>query len=194
MPLHSDEVVLSEKYAEALCWAFELHNGQIRKNLGMEQEPQIPYFAHLIAVSALVVELGGSECEAVSALFHDALEDGPDCLRRRRGLQKNFDELQTLRNEIAEEIERKFGVDVLNIVRMCSEDAAIVDKTKRKEAYLAQFVKSSASAQIVMLCDKLHNAESILREHVRLGKNVWKKFSLGPKKHRTVLSKCISIG
>lgn len=194
MPLHSDKVIMSKDYCNALCWAFELHNGQIRKHLGLEQEPQIPYFSHLLAVSALVIEVGGSECEAIAALLHDALEDGPDCVARRRGVQKSAATLCVIRSEILQEIEAKFGAEVLQIVRMCSEDSSIADKEKRKDAYLAQFVQSSASAQLVMLCDKLHNAESILREYVRIGKKVWKKFSLGPRLTAKFYRMAFSLG
>jgi (p)ppGpp synthase/HD superfamily hydrolase len=46
-----------------------VHGGHVRKGTN------IPYFSHLMAVSATVIENGGSENEAVAALLHDAVED-----------------------------------------------------------------------------------------------------------------------
>ncbi|NDE52612.1 MAG: HD domain-containing protein, partial [Actinobacteria bacterium] len=37
----------------------------------------IPYLSHLMAVSALVMEHGGTEDQAAAALLHDVLEDSP---------------------------------------------------------------------------------------------------------------------
>ncbi len=180
MPVYCDRVLLGSCYARALQWAFDLHDGQVRKFLGRPGEHPVPYFSHLMAVSALVVESGGTENEGIAALLHDALEDGPDCLRRRRNAPKDKETLSALRNEIAGEIERNFGSEVLRLVEMCSEDSSIEDKASRKTDYLLAFSRAATGAQLVMLCDKLHNAESIIRESVPLGPTVWKKFSLGP--------------
>jgi (p)ppGpp synthase/HD superfamily hydrolase len=79
----------------------------------------IPYIAHLLAVTALVIEHGGDEAQAVAALLHDAIEDQPRNGRTR------------------EEIEKKFGERVLQIVLGCT-DADTKPKPpwrERKEAY-----------------------------------------------------------
>jgi (p)ppGpp synthase/HD superfamily hydrolase len=62
-PAHSD------RYDQALLWAAQLHRGQRRKG------KPVPYISHLISVSALVWEDGGSEDQAIAALLHDAIED-----------------------------------------------------------------------------------------------------------------------
>ncbi|MFM8854711.1 MAG: HD domain-containing protein, partial [Acidimicrobiaceae bacterium] len=53
--------------------AFEIasheHRDCVRKG------SSIPYISHLLAVSALVIEHGGSEVQAAAALLHDVLED-----------------------------------------------------------------------------------------------------------------------
>lgn len=124
--------------------AFELHASQRRKGT------DIPYLSHLMAVSSLVLEHGGDEDQAVAALLHDVLED---C-----GAQH------------ADEIERRFGGRVLRIVQGCT-DAEVFPKPPwqdRKEAYLLHLEAASADTLLVSLCDKLHNARSImadLREH-----------------------------
>ncbi len=62
-------MTMSARYGEALHWAEELHRGQLRKG------KQVPYISHLISVSALVWEDGGTEKQAIAALLHDAIED-----------------------------------------------------------------------------------------------------------------------
>jgi hypothetical protein len=66
----------TSQLSRALRTAQRLHAGQRRKGT------KIPYFSHLMAVAALVLEGGGSEEVAVAALLHDAVEDagGPDTL------------------------------------------------------------------------------------------------------------------
>lgn len=60
---------LSPTFAEALALAAQLHANQRRKGSGT------PYLAHLLAVTAITLEHGASEAEAIAALLHDAVED-----------------------------------------------------------------------------------------------------------------------
>ena len=60
---------LSSRYEAALVMTTQLHACQRRKGTS------IPYVAHLLAVSSLVLEHGGSEDQAIAALLHDAIED-----------------------------------------------------------------------------------------------------------------------
>ena len=55
--------MLTTKYDDAFRYAHELHRTQTRK------ETAIPYISHLMAVSALVVEHGGNEDQAIAALL-----------------------------------------------------------------------------------------------------------------------------
>ena len=59
----------SPLYVDALSWAAQLHSRQRRKG------KPVPYISHLIAVSGLVWEDGGTEDQAIAALLHDAIED-----------------------------------------------------------------------------------------------------------------------
>jgi len=91
---------LTSRYGEGLAWAAELHVGQGRKGT------TVPYVSHVLAVSGLVLEHGGSEDQAIAALLHDAIED---C-------------------QVSEaEIEARFGPTVARIVRECS-DTDVVPK------------------------------------------------------------------
>ena len=62
-------MAFSHRFEQALVLAHQLHADQVRKGT------QIPYVAHLLAVTSIVIEKGGSEDEAIAALLHDAIED-----------------------------------------------------------------------------------------------------------------------
>jgi (p)ppGpp synthase/HD superfamily hydrolase len=122
----------------------------------------IPYLSHLMAVSALVLEHGGDEEQAIAGLLHDAAEDqgGETTLR---------------------EIERRYGNDVARIVADCT-DAWTEPRPpwrQRKEAYLAKLPTKPARSLLVSLADKAHNASAILRDYRVLGERLWERFNGG---------------
>jgi len=135
---------LSPLYDEALTWASGLHRHHLRKNT------RVAYLAHLIGVSALVLEDGGTETEAIAGLLHDAVED---C-----GAQ------------IEPILRQRFGDDVVNIVMECSDAAPVHDEpkppwSKRKQGYVDHFrTKATDSALRVSAADKLHNARATLSD------------------------------
>lgn len=147
---------LSHRFVDALVYAAEVHRGQTRKGT------DIPYLSHLLAVSSLVSEAGGSEDEAIAGVLHDALED--------QGHRTSF-----------EQIAERFGAEVARIVRACSdtEEQPKPPGRQRKQAYLEHLGDVDAAVLRVSLADKLHNARSIasdLREH---GAAVWRRFTAG---------------
>ncbi len=147
---------LSIRFERALVFAAHLHASQVRKG------GTIPYISHLMSVSALVLEAGGNEDEAIAALLHDAVEDqGGDATRQR--------------------IREVFGEAIVAIVDGCS-DTDVVPKPPwraRKEAYIAHMHTASPSVLLVSLADKLHNARSILSDYRTLGETVWRRFAGG---------------
>lgn len=145
---------LSARFQEAFSFAFHLHQNQYRKGV------RIPYMAHLLTVTALVIEHGGNEDQAIAALLHDAVEDQGG--------------LPTL-----ELIKRKFGDHVAEIVEGCT-DAYTQPKPPwkgRKSAYLAKLSTAEESILLVSLADKVHNARSILIDLNQEGSSVWDKFT-----------------
>ena len=56
-------------FVEAFGYAADLHRGDVRKG------GDVPYLSHLMAVSALVLDHGGDETQAIAGLLHDAAED-----------------------------------------------------------------------------------------------------------------------
>src|SRR5256885_17183505 len=57
------------RFDEAFAYAHELHASQTRKGT------PVPYIGHLMGVASIVLDDGGTEDEAISALLHDAPED-----------------------------------------------------------------------------------------------------------------------
>lgn len=145
--------MLSSRFQDALQFAAELHNGQVRKG------KPIPYVSHLLGVCSLVLEHGGSEDQAIAALLHDAVED--------QGGQPTL-----------ERIRQKFGEEVARIVDGCT-DADTLPKPPwrpRKEAYLRHLREAGPEVRLVSLADKVHNARTILLDYRELGPELWKRF------------------
>ncbi len=148
--------MLSTRFDEALRYAHDLHREQTRKCT------PIPYISHLMTVSALVIEHGGNEDQAIGALLHDAAED--------QGGEVTL-----------ADIRKRFGDAVAQIVSDCT-DAWEEPKPAwrpRKEAYLALLPKKSPQSLLVSLADKTHNAEAILFDYRVLGDALWPRFNGG---------------
>ena len=147
----------SPRYGEALRWAEELHRSQRRKG------KPIPYIAHLISVSALVWEDGGSEDQAIAALLHDAIEDA---------------------GQTHASITDRFGVAVADIVRDCTDTSpeAKADEKEpwllRKTRHLDSLARKPLSSLLVTAADKAHNAGDMVLD-ARRDPAMWSKFNAG---------------
>lgn len=151
----------SFRFNRAFGLALELHGKQARKGTG------IPYMGHLLGVTSIVIDEGGTESEVLAALLHDGPEDagGEETLARIRD---------------------EFGGEVAEIVDHLSdtfEDPKPPWK-ERKETYLAR-LRAMPSAELtgkvlrVSLADKLHNARSILLDRHDVGEAIWERFNGG---------------
>jgi len=145
------------RLASALSYAALLHGAQKRKGTS------IPYMSHLMSVSALVMEMGGDEDQAIAGLLHDALEDcGP---HHEATIRANW------------------GDRVADIVRDCTDgvpddNGQKGDWRQRKESYLDHLRTASWATLLVSACDKLHNARAILAD-LRAGHDVFSRFKAG---------------
>lgn len=148
--------MLGPRFDQALVLASDLHRTQVRKESG------VPYVAHLLAVTALAIEHGADEDQAIAAVLHDAVED-------QGGLPT------------AERIRQQFGQRVHDLV-MALTDATVVPKPPwraRKEAYLAHLRHAPADALLISCADKVHNARSIVDDYAVVGPAIWQRFSGG---------------
>jgi len=166
-------VLLGSRFQQALVYAHQLHHTQVRKGTG------IPYLSHLLAVAAIALEHGADEEEAIAALLHDSLEDGP----RNTGIP---------RPQIEQQLLEQFGARVVQIILGCTDtgnDSSQGDSKEswgeRKRAYLKHLQQLdpshplTKSVLLVSNADKLHNARSILRDWQQLGDALWERFSGG---------------
>ncbi len=95
-----DPPPLTERFLAAVALAEELHGRDRRSGT------EIPYLAHLLVVTGLVIEDGGDEDEAIAALLHDAVEDGGGRV-------------------LLDRITRSFGPHVADIVERLSDSVEV---------------------------------------------------------------------
>jgi (p)ppGpp synthase/HD superfamily hydrolase len=122
-----------------------------------------------MSVSALVMEHGGGEDEAIAALGHDSVEDV--------GVTE-------------EEIRLRFGDRVADIIMGCTKDkvdwkSVPADKVwdTMREGHLKYFEhlrQSFDSIRLVSACDKLHNCRDIVKD-LEAGRDIFKKMKGGPQ-------------
>ncbi len=149
--------MISVRYGEALLWAEAIHRDQRRKGKA------VPYISHLISVSALVWEDGGTEEQAIAALLHDAIEDA---------------------GQSHASIAERFGETVADIVRDCTEtsdNAPLGEKEPwllRKTRTIASLEHKPEASLLVTAADKAHNAGDMVLD-ARRDPAIWSKFNAG---------------
>jgi len=152
---------LGQPFEDALVFAFRRHQVEFSQ---VRTGTEVTYVAHVLPVAALALEQGADEEVAIAALLHDVVED---C----GGLP------------VLEEIRALFGPRVADLVLECT-DAITTPKLPwqvRKDAYLAHLAHATPGARLIALCDKLHNAQSVVRDLKAQGPSVWKRFKASPE-------------
>lgn len=149
-------VKLGPRFQRAFVFAAEKHAGQTRK------ASTIPYLAHLMGVTSLVLEFGGDEDLAIAALLHDVVEDcgGAPMLK---------------------EVRRRFGSRVAKVVEGCTDSDTIPKPPwrERKETYIRHLKTADADTRLVSAADKLNNVRSILSDYREVGESIWSRFNGG---------------
>lgn len=149
-------VRLSKRFDKSVKFARKAHKNQPRKGT------DVPYISHLLGVTSLVLEMGGSEDEAIAAMLHDVVED---CGGR----------------PMLEQVRAEFGDDVARIV-WANSDTDVKPKPpwrERKQAYLDSLAHKQRDELLVSLADKLHNARATLLDYRVLGDDIWARFQSG---------------
>jgi (p)ppGpp synthase/HD superfamily hydrolase len=146
---------LTDRFLAGVALAVEAHGDQRRKGT------EIPYVAHLLVVTGLVLEDGGDEDQAIAAMLHDTVEDVGGA-------------------PMLEGIREQFGARVAGIVEACSDTLEPAGKEPwrlRKERYLARLREEEDDGVLrVSLADKVHNARSIVRDYRVEGPRLWQRF------------------
>lgn len=146
----------SPRYDAALVLAARAHRAQMRKGT------DIPYIAHPVHVSILLLRHGFGEDLAIAGLLHDVVED---C-------------------DIAvEQIARTFGPEVARLVEAVSErkqaDGAELPWEQRKAEKLAHLRAGGPDVAALKAADAIHNARSIAADLRADGPAVWARFKRG---------------
>ena len=132
----------NERINAALALALEAHKGQQRKS-------GEPYIVHPILVAAITASISSDETMVIAALLHDVVED----------------------TEYTEDdIEERFGSDVLHIVDGLTKIVEIRDEKKISSISDERLINSALSFRkmliasikdvrvlVIKLCDRLHN-------------------------------------
>lgn len=160
-PASGPTFLVGERFVSAIALAVELHRGHARKQQG------IPYISHLMDVSALVMQYGGNEDQAIAALLHDGPEDNGG-------------------RATLERIQRQFGDHVARMVEDCSdsfegEDDGL-DWVGRKQAHMDHFRKFAlVESCLVYTADKISNTRTLAAYLRRCGAAAWSAFSSDPE-------------
>lgn len=147
---------LTKRFDDAFLYASHLHSGQKRK------ASLVPYISHLLAVTALVLQYGGDEDQAIAAMLHDAVED-------QGGV------------EILAEIRSRFGERVARIVDGCTDSYTTPKRPwlERKKFYIERLKDEPSDVRLVSLADKVDNLRSIAADLEENGEETWTKFRGG---------------
>ncbi len=128
----------SERLFKAYTYAETAHANQKRAS-------GEPYFIHPCAVAEILIDLGLDEATIAAALLHDVIEDTPST---------------------AEDIQREFGAEVLELVSGVTKLEKIVFKSQEDadaENFRKIFVAMAKDVRVIIikLADRLHNMRSL---------------------------------
>jgi (p)ppGpp synthase/HD superfamily hydrolase len=145
--------VYSRRLDDALAFVADQFRHRVRKGT------RVPYITHLLQVMVTVAEHGGDEDQLLAALLHDYLEDIRDAHRSV--------------------LEARFGERVTRMVEALSDSTTHPRPPweQRKRAYVATLRVAGPDVKLVAAADKLHNAQSVLRDLRIEGPSTFDRFS-----------------
>lgn len=148
----------SHRYDAALKMAARAHRDQLRKGT------DIPYIAHPVHVSLLLIRYGFDEDLAIAGLLHDVVEDCDVSI---------------------EQVTSEFGEEVARLVAAVSEqktvDGAELPWEERKNAKLADLRTGGKAVAALKAADALHNVHALTDDLRAVGALVWSRFKRGPE-------------
>lgn len=140
-----------ELLEKAITICIDAHKDQIRKGDGK------PYYIHPVMVALKLAKYGVNEEVLAAAFTHDILED----------------------TELSKEtIKKELGENVLNMVEALTNDDALPWKEKKLK-YIDSVRNASFEVKLISVADKIHNLESLILAHNKIGKDIWTKFNTG---------------
>jgi (p)ppGpp synthase/HD superfamily hydrolase len=146
----------SPRYDAALALAARAHRQQLRKGT------DLPYIAHPVHVSLILIRHGFGEDLAIAGLLHDVVEDTDVPL---------------------DQIAAEFGDQVAELVDAVSEtksaDGAERPWEERKVEKLAHLLAGGPDVAALKAADAIHNARSVAADLRQSGPSVWGRFKRG---------------
>lgn len=126
--------------------ATSAHAGQIRNGSGGR-----PYIEHPLAVAELLAEHGFPEPVLAAALLHDVVEESATSV---------------------DEIRRRFGDEVADLVAALTDAEEIESYGRRKEVHRAEVEAAGDEALAIYAADKLSNIRALRRVYAEQGEAV----------------------
>ena len=126
----------SKLVREAYEFAADAHAGQYQESDGS------PYVEHAAAVARLLQRAGFGDEVVAAGLLHDTVEDS---------------EVEV------EDLERRFGCQVADLVSAMTEPERLQDFRARKAAHRMQIADAGCEAAAVFAADKVANAQNLRR-------------------------------
>ncbi len=189
----TDKPLLTERYDKAFLAASDIHRYHTRKGGGGEK----PYMTHLLGVCAKVLDNGGSEDAAITAMLHDSIEDQSKRvvewgLRTDPTFRVHFhEELQLSEREACDMVlARAFGERVGDMIEALTDEKVEWSKIPKKmhgqvirenREHKFEKLRLIEDVEIVLVkgCDIDDNANSLLHDYQKQGPDVWGNFRGG---------------
>lgn len=147
----------SPRYEQALQFAARAHRQQVRKGT------DIPYIAHTVHVSVILLRHGFNEDVVIAGVLHDVVED---C-----GVAPH-------------ELAALFGAKVARLVEAVSErkqnGGSERSWEERKTEAIVHLRNGDPEIAALKAADALHNIHSIIADLALVGAAVWQRFKRGP--------------
>jgi (p)ppGpp synthase/HD superfamily hydrolase len=154
--IFNSQFACSARYDAALALAARAHRDQRRKGT------DLPYIAHPMHVSVILIRHGFGENLAIAGLLHDVVEDTAVPL---------------------EQIASEFGDAVAQLVAAVSETKTAGGEElpweQRKAEKLAHLRAGGSDVAALKAADAIHNARSIVADVRLAGPSVWGRFKRG---------------
>lgn len=151
-------IAYSAEYDAALAFAARSHCPHLRKGTN------IPYIAHVVHVSTILLRHGFGEAVVIAGLLHDVVEDCGVAIAQ---------------------IEAEFGPEVARLVAAVSErktaGGVAIPWEQRKADKLAHLRNGGPDVAALKAADAIHNARSTSADLRQRGPVVWQRFRASPE-------------
>lgn len=152
------KVQYNDRIVEAFKFAHTAHKGACRKS------STIPYIVHPLDVVSILMKNNAPENVVIAGLLHDVVEDTKFTLS---DIRDNFgDEVATLVNGASEPKE------------LVNANDGKIENWRERKVHSIEFINGASHDMKLLSCaDKLANIRDIMRDHDRLGEDIWKRFN-----------------